>query len=93
LRVTLGIPGSIVFEMAMRGGPLPSRVEIPNDRDAAVMITCTDEQALEMEAWLRIAGRRRRDNAESELYLKCAALIALARGGDGQGGAGAVIST
>jgi hypothetical protein len=84
LRVTVGIPGSIVFEMAMRGGPLPSRIEIPKDRDAAVMITCSDEQALEMEVWLRIAARRRRDDGEAKLYLRCAALIAHARGGEGR---------
>jgi hypothetical protein len=80
--VTVEIPGSIVFEMAMRGGPLPIRVEIPKNRDAAVVITCTDEQALAIEAWLRIAGRQRRAAAETELYLECAARIAHARGAD-----------
>ena len=80
--VTVEIPGSIVFEMAMRGGPLPVRVEIPKNRDAVVVIMCTDEQALAMEAWLRIAGRQRRAAAEAELYLKYAALIARARGTD-----------
>jgi hypothetical protein len=79
--MTIGIPGSIVFEMAMQGGPLPSRVEIPRDRDAAVMITCTVEQALAMEAWLRITATQRRNEAEAELYLKYAVLIADARSG------------
>jgi hypothetical protein len=46
--MTVGIPGSIVFEMAMQGNPLPSRVQIT--KDAAVMITRTIEQALAMEA-------------------------------------------
>jgi hypothetical protein len=80
--VTVEIPGSIVFEMAMRGGPLPVRVEIPKDRGVTVTIRCTDEQALEIEAWLRIAGRQRRSSAETELYLHCAARIARARGAD-----------
>jgi hypothetical protein len=56
--------------------------KIPKDRAAIMMITCTEEQALEMEAWLRIAARQYR-NAEADLYFKCAALIARIRAGDG----------
>ena len=79
--MTIRIPGTIVFDMAIHGGPLPTRAEIPKDRDAAMMITCTEDQALAIESWLRIAGRQRRNHGETELYLKCAASIAQARGG------------
>jgi hypothetical protein len=75
---TFAIAGSVVLEMAMRGGPLPIRVEIPTDRAAPITISCTEEQALAMEEWLRIAARQYRD-VEADLYLKCAAVIARTR--------------
>jgi len=52
--VTFGIPGSVIFDMEMTGAPLPPDVHAPNTLDATYRITCTDEEAQAMEAWLRV---------------------------------------
>jgi hypothetical protein len=50
--VTFGIPGSVVFDMDMKGGPLPHGVYPPNRLDATVAITCTEQEARAMASWL-----------------------------------------
>jgi hypothetical protein len=53
-KVTFGIPGSVVFDMDMQGGPLPRGVRPPLGRlaPALVVIICTEQEARAMAAWL-----------------------------------------
>jgi len=63
-RVTFGIPGNVIFDMDLGGGPVPPGV--PNQLDAIFAITCTESQAEAMESWLLVHG------AESEEYRTAA---------------------
>jgi hypothetical protein len=67
-----GIPGSVVFDMEMRGVPLPTGVHAPNDLGANVIISCTNEQARVMESWL---SDQADDSADPALYRSCADVI------------------
>jgi hypothetical protein len=70
-----GIPGSVVFDMDFRGGPLPPGVEVPTGRlegPPVVVIICTEAQVRAMETWLR---DQQGPADEPELYRKCADLI------------------
>ena len=51
--VTFSMLGSVIFDMAMAGGPVPPEVHPPNWLALSVSITCTEEQARAMEHWLR----------------------------------------
>ena len=51
--VTFSLLGSVIFDMAMAGGPVPPEVHPPNWLALSVSITCTEEQARAMERWLR----------------------------------------
>jgi hypothetical protein len=69
---TFGLPGSVVLDMEMHGVSLPSGVHPPDDLGATVMISCTDDQARVIEAWLRNRADTSNDPA---MYLSCANLI------------------
>lgn len=73
--VSFGIPGSVIFDMEMQGAPLPPGVHAPNRLDPPVLITCTEEQAQAMEAWLRA------HQPESAEYKGSADLIRRVLGG------------
>jgi hypothetical protein len=63
-RVTFGIPRGVVFEMHMQDGPLPRGLSPPTGNlDATAWITCTEEEARTMAAWL---SSRREQNPEYE---------------------------
>jgi hypothetical protein len=77
--VTFEIPGRVIFDMEIKGAPLPPGVSTPNNLAETVMITCSEDHALAMEAWLRIAAGRDSGDRDVSLYLKCAERIARAR--------------
>ncbi len=68
-KVTFGIPGNVVFDMDMQGGPLPRGVRPPNGRlDATtVVIICTEQEASAMAAWL---SQRSKESAEYGAVVK-----------------------
>jgi hypothetical protein len=77
--VTFEIPGRVIFEMELRGAPLPHGVTTPKYLGTMIVITCTEDEALAMEAWLRIAVGKNFGDRDSSLYLKCIERIARAR--------------
>jgi hypothetical protein len=83
-KVTFGIPGSVVFDMDMKGGPLPRGLHPPNNLDATVVVTCTEQEARAMAAWL---ARQPDKSAEYEGVVKLIDLT-LWQQSDGPKGAG-----
>jgi hypothetical protein len=66
--ITFGIPRGVVFEMDMQGGPLPQGVRPPTGNlDATAWVTCTEEEARTMAAWL---SSRREQNPEYEAAVR-----------------------
>jgi hypothetical protein len=70
-KVTFGIPGSVVFDMDMQGGPLPRGVHPPNRLDTTVVIICTEQEARAMAAWL---SQRSNESAEYGAVVKLSEL-------------------
>jgi hypothetical protein len=79
---TFEIPGRVIFEMEIRGAPLPPGVSTPAELSAAVTIDCTGDDALLMEAWLRIYAGKDFGDRDASIFLKCAERIARARMGN-----------
>jgi hypothetical protein len=65
--------------MELKGAPLPAGVTTPNNLGAKVLVNCTEDEALAMEAWLRIAAGKDFDR-DGSIFLKCAERIARVRG-------------
>jgi hypothetical protein len=78
--VTFEIPCRAVFEMQLKGGPLPPGVTTPNNLGATMVINCSEDHALAMEAWLRIAAGKDYGDRDASILLKSAERIARARG-------------
>jgi hypothetical protein len=65
--------------MELKRAPLPAGVTTPNDLGATVLVNCTEDEALAMEAWLRIAAGKDFDR-DGGIFPKCAERIARSRG-------------
>lgn len=72
--LTFGIPASVIFDMGMKDGPVPPGVRSPGSGplkplDQTAWITCSTDEAIAMEKWLR-------DHAnESSDFMPAAELI------------------
>ncbi len=56
-----------LFDVDMKGSPLPRGVHPPNRLDATIVITCTEQEARSMAAWL---SKRSNESAEYEAVVK-----------------------
>jgi hypothetical protein len=77
--LTVELPARVVLEMELKGAPLPSGVTTPNNLGGTVLVSCTEDEALAMEAWLRIAAGKDYDR-DGSIFLRTAERIARARG-------------
>jgi hypothetical protein len=79
-KVTFGVDAYVVFEMGMKGCPLPSGVQVPLGQldNTKVVITCTAQEARAMAAW---AARQAAKSIDYQGVVKLINLTLRLKGG------------